>query len=278
MTKYDDIIEYLIKEKEKSEPFLHVDYFALVEKMLPYIGHPDPFVRDDIVCESLAAVTNHLTSDEIKKLIKMYLSDDYLFYDINNHDQYSVLKRTFTLLQLAYILYLNQEKGVLNPSIVQDIGKAMVQYLEEETVLDGYDDSVGWMHSVAHSADVLGRLFQSKDLEKDVQEALLDLLVFKIQQNQYVYIDGEEERIVQAILKGLKSGVLSNDLVEDFVSKLGRFEHQNTYRDYFKIHLNVKALLGTLYFALINEKQYDDILGSIEKAMHTSNKAVIKKS
>lgn len=276
--KNDDFIEYLIKEKDKNEPFLNVEYFDLVKKMLPYIGHSNPVIRDEIIYECLAHSTDYLRSDEIKKLVKIYLSEDYLFYDIGNQFPHSVLKRTFTLLQLAVILYLHNEKSVLNTSIVQDIAEAMVRYLKEEKILKGYDEVVGWMHSVAHSADVLGRLFQSKDLTKETQEELLDMLVYKFQQNHYVFIDGEEERIVGAILKGLKSGSLSSDLVEEFALKLAHFEPQETYRDYFKIHLNVKALLGTLYFALYGEERYNDLRKSIASAMQIAKKNKIKKS
>lgn len=274
----DQFIQYLIGEQKKSAPFVDANHIDLMEKMLPYIGDHHRAVRDDVICECLAQVTQYLTNDQVDDLVQVYLSDDYLFYDIKNMVSYSVVKRTFTLLQIAFILELDREKNILKSSTIDHIANAMVRYLKEEQVIEGYDETVGWMHSIAHSADVLVLLFSSKDVTSKTKQDLLMNLCHKIQVNHYIYVDGEEERITKAIISGLDSGHLSINMVEDFAMNLAKFIQQSTYRAYFKIHLNVKSLLCALYFALYGDEQYQGLLNTIAQAMKVAKTDKIKKS
>lgn len=273
----DDFILYLESEKEKSTPFLNQDYVQLAKKMLPYIGHVDSYVRDDIVYECLAHVTGHLTSSEIQTLTKLYLSDEYLFYDMSNEDPYSVTKRTFTLLQLVVVIYYHRKKHVLNESLLKDLVLKLVLYMEKEEILTGYDASVGWMHTLAHSADVIKQLFLVEELSVTMQEELLDMLVYKIQVNHYAYIDDEDERVVSAIVSGLNEGVLDLDLVEGFVKKLASIEPQEDYKHYFTIHGNVKTVLQSLYFNLYQQEKFKDLCLLIGQKIEEIKKDKIKK-
>ena len=265
--KPDEFILYLEEEKDKSEPFLNRNHFELAKKMLPYIGEKDPVIRDDVIYVCLAHVTDYLTSKEIQTLAKIYIGEDYLFYDIKNEYPNSVLRRTFTLLQLAVVVYFHHEKDVLNKTIISDIVDALAKYLKEEKILQGYDDNVGWMHALAHSADVVGQLLRCKEVDQEMQEQLLDMLVYKVQVNHYTYVDLEDERIVGAIKKGLDCGNLSISMVEEFVKKLAQFEKQENVKYSFTIHSNVKSVLRSLYFGLYDDDKYDDLRDVVVDAL-----------
>lgn len=276
MKKNDDFILFLQAEMDKNQPFLNQDYFALTKKMLPYIGDEDPIIRDEIIYSCLAHVSEHLTSSQIQEITKKYIGEDFLFYDIENKHPYSVVTRTFTLLQLAVVVYHHNHSRVLSQEIIEEIAQALIRYLEMETVLQGYDEEVGWLHSLAHAADVLGQLLSCKDLSKDTQMALLDAFSSKVQVNHYTYIDEEDERIVSAIKKGLNAKLLDLEAVEDFVNSLPRFEKQDGYKSFTRIHVNVKNVLRSLYFGLYTE-DYQDLRETIVEALKLAKTDKIKK-
>lgn len=276
MKKHDDFIHFLQVEMDKNQPFLKQDYFALTKKMLPYIGDEDPVVRDEIIYSCLAHVSEHLTSSQMQELTRKYIGENFLFYDIQNVHPYSVVTRTFTLLQLAVVVYHHNHSRVLNEEMIEEVAQALIRYLEMETVLQGYHERVGWLHALAHAADVLGQLLSCKDLSKDMQVALLDAFASKVQINHYTYIDEEDERIVSAIKKGLDAKLLPLETVEGFVNSLPRYEKQDSYKPFTRIHVNVKNVLRSLYFGLYTD-EYEELREMIVEALKIAKTDKIKR-
>ena len=260
----DTFLSYLAKEKEKKEPFKGEKAYALVEKMLPFIGHEDPHVRDDIVYVCLAIVSERLSHDERSKLLEVYLSEDFLFYRIKSKEEVEALRRTFTLLQLAVLLYYHHQEQITDPVFVDKIANALIVYLDQENVLKGYDEQIGWIHAMAHSADVLGQLLLAKELTEEKQVALLDAFVPKFQEAYYTYIDNEEERLVTALEKGFMSGCLKEEVLRDFIGKVPMYESPKHYKGLFVVQNNVKHLLRSLFFCF---EDHVDLVEDIRQAM-----------
>jgi hypothetical protein len=262
----DTFLSYLAKEKEKKEPFKGEKAYTLVEKMLPFIGHEDPHVRDDIVYVCLAIVSERLTHDERSKLLDIYLSREFLFYQIKSTEEGDALRRTFTLLQLAVLLYYHHQEQITDPVFVDKIADALTQYLGQENVLKGYDEQMGWIHAIAHSADVLGQLLVAKELKEEKQVALLDAFVSKFQEAHYTYIDNEDERLVTALEKGWKSGHLKEEVIRDFIGKLPMYESPSHYKGLFVVQNNVKHLLRSLFFRFEDQVDWvEDIRQAMQK-------------
>jgi len=244
----DKLIEYLQIEKEKSDPFEGKDPWKLVEDMLPYIGHEDPRIRDGIIYECLAMISGRLSKEERVKLSSLYLSAEYLFYDVENKEKTSVLTRSFTLLQLVVLLYYHNQEALLDEEFVANIACALVDYLDKEQILEGYDPVLGWKHTLAHSADVLGQLLLSKEIRDVDKENLLDQFLLKVQVGEYSYGHNEDERIVDALERGFKSGALSSEDLIAFAFKATVYEGDKS-NVYFMVRKNnVKHLLRSMYF------------------------------
>ena len=64
----------------------------------------------------------------------------------------------------------------------------------------GYDPQKGWMHSAAHTADLLKFLARSKHFTVADQHAVLDAIGRKLREAPVVFTHGEDERFARAIL------------------------------------------------------------------------------
>jgi hypothetical protein len=80
------------------------------------------------------------------------------------------------------------------------IERAALAYLRDERDLRGYDPDRGWMHSAAHTADLLKFVGRSRFLTADGQTRLLDAIREKLQSAPTVFTHGEDERFARAVL------------------------------------------------------------------------------
>lgn len=261
----DTFIKYLDEEKDKQHPFEGKNAWDLIAQAIVYIGDEDPHVRDDIVYICLAIISERLSAKERQRLLDIYLSEEYLFYDMNNLKTNSVLTRTFTLLQLVVLLYYHNQDGLVDEDFVGRIARALADYLQKEQVMQGYDKEVGWKHALAHSADVLGQLLLTKELKKEDMQDLLDQFLLKVQIDDYGYIDNEDERIVDALEKGLKSGCLTEELLLDFAKKATIYDKHVDRRAFIITKTNVKHLLRSMYFRFKDRNQ--DLANALEEIL-----------
>jgi hypothetical protein len=75
-----------------------------------------------------------------------------------------------------------------------------LEYLRKEQDVRGYDPRLGWMHSAAHTADLLKFLARSAQVTKDDQRAMLDAIAEKMRTAPAVFTYGEDERMARAVL------------------------------------------------------------------------------
>ena len=76
----------------------------------------------------------------------------------------------------------------------------MLKYLREERDVRGFDARVGWMHSVAHTADLLKFLARSRHLQPAEQTQILTAISDKWHAVTTPLVHGEDERMARAVL------------------------------------------------------------------------------
>ena len=248
---------------------------SLIDEILPFIGDEDPEVRDRTVYGMLAHLFHdkHLSEERLTYYLRLLISDQFLFYDMGNHIPYSVLKRSFTVLQFVIIVYVHRRDNIISHEDIQALYEAFIKYFEEEKILIGYEEPIGWMHSVAHSADLFAQLMQVSWFEKDQLLTMFHLIAKKIKIDHYLYISNEDERMVVAIKKGLDQKKLSN---EEILQWLDLFLLEEVPEDYLTkstLVNNIKHLLSALYFTCINDESYSFITHRIsEIILHNKTK------
>jgi len=82
----------------------------------------------------------------------------------------------------------------------RDLLDRALAYLGAERDVRGYDEEKGWIHSAAHTADLLKFLARNRHLRPADQVRVLDAVSSKLRGAPVVFTHGEDERFARAIL------------------------------------------------------------------------------
>ena len=158
----DKNLEELLKKiQEEKYSFKNIDKLQLIEE----IGNKDGELRDLLIYPVLAHLLhdNLLENDDLDKITNLIISDKYLTYDMSNKESFSVLKRSFSILQLAILVYKYNKDKVIKDETIDLRIERFVDYFEKEEDLRGHVEEVGWCHSIAHRADLFKHVMAAKE-------------------------------------------------------------------------------------------------------------------
>lgn len=154
-----------------------VDLPTLAGELSEALADPDPDVRDGPAYAVLARWIKRGVLDG--QLSAMGDEMAARFADPR------IQARTFAALVLCWII----ERGAFDEAWLAAFQR---WYLAEDD-LRGYDAEVGWLHAVAHGADLLGLLGQDERVQP---EQMLELAARRmLADTHYVWRDAEEDRL-----------------------------------------------------------------------------------
>lgn len=157
------------------------DLTALAAELAEALADPDPQVRDGAAYGVLATWIKRGVLDPQLS----WLGDTMAarFADAR------IQARTFAPLVLEWVI----ERGGYDPDWV----RAFQQWYPAETDLRGFDTELGWLHAVAHGADLLGTLGRHQQVQP---EAMLELAARRmLADTTFVWRDQEDDRLGYAI-------------------------------------------------------------------------------
>jgi hypothetical protein len=165
----------------------------LVAELSGLLRSPDPVVRDG---QAYSILATWIASGQLAPELLRALGDEMA----GRFGDQEIQARTFAALILDSIVSV----GVFEPSWVPPFER---WYVAEED-LRGYDDKLGWLHAMAHGADLLGTLGRVLAVEP---VEMLRLGIGRIlTPTDYVLRDLEDDRLGHA----LASTLTRADLVE----------------------------------------------------------------
>lgn len=186
---------------DESPPPADMSLEALAFELSGYLGSPDPELRDDI---AYGVLTRWMYGDRVlppalrQRLIEAWLAN--LELGIGEQGTDSVLRRSFSALMLSAAVALDNEAPYLDEPDFRRVLEAAVAYLREERDTRGFEAGKGWIHSVAHTADLLKFLGRSRFLTVADQAMILEAIGDKLTRLDQVLINGEDERLARAVL------------------------------------------------------------------------------
>jgi len=101
---------------------------------------------------------------------------------------------------LSVVVARDNAAPFLEKSEFRELLIAAIEYLGAEQDVRGYDPRVGWMHSAAHTADLLKFLARSRYLDREDQTRLLEAITGKLRTAAIVFAFGEDERLARGLL------------------------------------------------------------------------------
>ena len=186
--------------KADYAPPAGADVPALTIELLDMLGSPDPELRDQLAYSALASWIYErklLDAAALQAVTATLLGN--LRINLGSVGTDAVLRRSFSALILSVVVARDNADPVLDESGYQRILTATLAYLDAEKDTRGYDETKGWMHSAAHTADLLKFLARSRYATTADQAKILDAITRKLNASS-VFIYGEDERLARAVL------------------------------------------------------------------------------
>lgn len=265
--------------KEKLKRISNNDYVfgnnddinETIDLLLKNIGSLDSELRDDLIYSIFSKLISGMQiGDEKLKWISTIITDDeHLFYKISENDEKSVYTRTFSVLIVASALARHRKCTLFNKNELLDIFDKVIEYCNLEKNYRGYDESYGWAHSTAHTADALDELAMCSEIDRDNLTKILDMVALKICIGDYVYIHEEDERLVTAVINVIKRNEISFDYLQQWISEFSDIKPLDDYMMNYARKLNIKNFLRSIYFRIIKEDIYLNLENIIVKTLDT---------
>lgn len=172
-----------------------------VPKLLEMLGHPDPAVRDQQAYVTLAEWLERGHLDGV-----LHELGDQCAVNLSSEN---VLLRSFSALILAEVVSRDAEVRQLSAGNLRGLQDAWASWFVHEPDLRSYDDVQGWLHALAHGADVATALAQHPVMTRADLNKLLDTLLRRITGIEVLPAQYEDERVALAAFLLLSNSKLT---------------------------------------------------------------------
>lgn len=178
---------------------------ALVRAVDRLLVATDPTLRDDLGFTLLVRWLYRercLDLAERRWLLSQWLPR--LREGIDTPGTDAVVARSFAALSLSLLVALDDDEPFLTADEFHGIVAAALAYLRDERDVRGHDREHGWLHSVAHTADLLKFALRSRHLTPAQQGEALAAIAGKLERTEVALTHGEDARLARAVLSLLR--------------------------------------------------------------------------
>lgn len=262
-------MDYLKKQKELEYKFEDIDKLKLAYDLIENIGDVDPIVRDEIIYPNLAHLLydKHFTEEQLSNITRELISDRFLHFDIDNDIELSVLVRSFTTLQLAILVHVHNRDQVLDEELMNEVYFRFLDYFNKEENLEGYREGVGFMHSIAHAADLFGQMVKVELYREDKIRSIFKAISKKFKTSEHFFMYDEDERMTNAIFNALERGIVGKEFMIGWIHDFSSYKKIDKYPEAYFLTNNIKILLRSIYFRALKEEKYSYLTKDIEEVL-----------
>lgn len=167
---------------------------ALTHELIEMLASPDPELRDELGYRILGVwIEQKLSPAQLQDVMTACQAN--LRRGIGESGTDSVFRRSFSALCLASIAERD-----LDAEAYRTLLTDALTYLKDERDVRGYDAAKGWIHSTAHTADLLKALASNPRFTKDDQRIVLTAIAGRLSAVREVYTQGEQNRLAKVIV------------------------------------------------------------------------------
>jgi hypothetical protein len=239
---------------------------ALTAELISYLGSPDPELREGPAYAILDTWIHRdsYSHEDLWEMVTQLLHN--LTIGLGEQPSDTIFWRSFSLLILTEIIYHELTHPTFSTSEVQQVLKQVLAYFKAEQDLRGYDPEKGWMHAIAHAADLLYVLTQHRDIAASYLSRIMDALAEKVTAPvAHVYLYDEDERLARTVMGVLQRDLLTLPFLAMWLEHLTHPRGRTTWNESFEsgklmdmvrseaetcARHNTKYFLYSLYFQL----------------------------
>jgi hypothetical protein len=248
----------------------------VVNTLMECLASPDSELRDTYGFEILSRWIRRgvLSPDSLKRMVATLTPN--LKIGLGERGGNATFRRSFSALVLSELIRQDNLAPYLEKPQVLALLEAATNHLTLEQDLRGFDAQLGYVHGVAHGADVLFRLASSQKLEKPQLLALLEAVRSKVAPSgNTAYAFGEDERLARVVIAVLARGQLNSTEWAGFVQNILAPAPFSSWNDIWfdvsglaKRHNTKLFLLSlNLYLTVGNAQNAGDLLPSVNSAL-----------
>jgi hypothetical protein len=244
--------------KETFEPPAGELPVRLADELISNLGSTDPELRDDLSFSILTSWIYRkklLGPDDLRRMAATL--EGNLRRGIGDRDGDGVLLRSFSALTLSIIAARDNESPFLTPDEYRQMLTAALGYLHDEQDLRSFDAQRGWMHSAAHTADLLKFLARNSRLAPPDQGRILTAMLAKNTAAASAFTQGEDERMARVAVSIVRRGDFDRDAFKAWLgaaSLAAKFPEPVT-TDALRAQQNVRRLLAALLVELATDER-----------------------
>jgi Protein of unknown function (DUF2785) len=170
----------------------------LAAELLASLGSPDPELRDDLALSILTSWIYQkklLGPEDLRPMVRTL--EGNLRKGIGETGTDGVLLRSFSALTLSVIAARDNEVPWLSAEEFSTLLDGALAYFYDEIDTRGFDPVKGWMHSAAHTSDLLKFLARNPRLAAGAQARILSAMLAKNRGAAAPFSQGEDERMAR---------------------------------------------------------------------------------
>ena len=216
---------------------------------LANIGHPNPDIRDGLIYTTFyhAFDKDLLSRDQFLRL-EQYLQERNLLTSPDT------LTRSFSALLASLLIFFDNCPDSPYFSLLENSRASLfnqaLTFLINETDTRGYDNELGWIHAIAHGAELVMAISQHQDFSEERLEEVWQIVTQVLGKQESVFSAGEADRLAIIFTQLVLSEKLKQSDLAKWISELDILD--NSPEEYF-CSLNFKAFLTHIYMTLEKE-------------------------
>jgi hypothetical protein len=251
-----------IREAAATEE-LAADELAI--ELISCLGSPNRELRDRIGYELF---TYWLRRDKLSDATRRRLLIELSAHIADTSDEDALL-RSFSALILSELVRSDAIRPFMDDNEREDLLDRAIVALDEEADFRGLDPEVGWVHPVAHIADLLWRFALHPATNGEQGVAILHAIRTKVAPTVVAYTFNEGDRLARVVATLIQRELVSVDEVVDWASQFEVPQSMNTWTDAFLTRAGMTELHNTKLFlrALSDQLRGADIDPAVSQSI-----------
>ncbi len=200
---------------------------TLLRELSANLASPNPELRDDLSYSILyvwIVRKDLLAPDDLAFLLNEWQSN--LRKDLGESNTDSIFRRSFSALGLAAIAERDLKTPFLGEPRLHQLLANSLEYLNAEEDLRGFDPGKGWIHSTAHSADLLAALAKNPLFSATDQRTLFEAVARRLSSAHLIYTYGEQDRLAAAVSAVVMRADFDANSFRNWLTKLDATDQQ----------------------------------------------------
>ena len=237
----------------------------LALQLLSCLGSPNPELRDRIGFEVFTywLRNEQLSTETIRDLLNA------LTENLQQSAQAESLRRSFSALILSEILRADNLSQFMNKEERTALLAITVITLSAETDYRGLVENIGWVHPIAHMADMLWRFTLHSAFDEEQARLVLEAVLSKARTSAASYAFNEGDRLARSVAVLIARETLPSSEIINWLDHFNSPTGSDSWFDSFASVEGMRELHNSKLFirALSDQLKPEEIDGAIRSKL-----------